>query len=209
MRLKDIDLKGKKAIFIDCDGTLGDTMPAHNMAYKLAFLLNDVPFDKVEHEKWAPYGGTVLMKETVVKKGYEEKVDDIIRDKQRLLDICLDKLMRHNEELIDFIINRPRETHAYVVTNGRRNSITKVLNNLGLTYHVDGLIPIELVREAKPSPEPYNYALVVTSLNLQENVAPDEVIVFEDNEIGVNSAKAAGIKDIVKVNTEDFTHEKI
>lgn len=106
--------------------------------------------------------------------------------------------MKPNKELIEFIKNNKSHIIVYVVSNGRRNSITNVLDTLGITYHIDGLITQETVKKAKPNPDPYLHALDVAGLK------PEDVVVFEDNEIGVESAKAAGITDIVKVDPTKF-----
>jgi HAD superfamily hydrolase (TIGR01509 family) len=194
----NLDLSNKKALLFDCDGTLADTMDAHNKAYELAFALNNVPFDIEEHKKWAPYGGNVLITETVVKKGYSHVAHEIVRDKQQLLPFCLKKYMRPNKELIEFIRDHSDDLDIIVVSNGRRNSITEILHQLGIFYHLIGLIAKEDYDFAKPNPQPYIIAMQ------EYNLKPEDVIVFEDNEIGVEAAKAAGIKDIVEVKTNEF-----
>ena len=198
MDYNTIDLTNKKALLVDCDNTLAETMSSHNEAYKLAFILNNVPFDLEEHKKWAPYGGSTLIEETVIKKGYGNLAGDIIKDKQSLLPICLKKFMKPNKELINLIKTRDSNIQVYIVSNGRRKSITEILNILGITYHVDGLITPELVKNAKPYPDLYLYAMELTDLK------PEDVLVFEDNEIGVSAAQKAGIVDIVKVDTSKF-----
>jgi HAD superfamily hydrolase (TIGR01509 family) len=195
--LQEYNINKKKALLFDVDGTLAQTMESHNKAYELAFSLNEVPFNMEEHKKWAPYGGKILMEETVVKKGYAEKVDDIIRDKQRLLQFTLEKYMEPNETLVQLIKDK-HETHLIgVVSNGRKRSIQQILDALGLTFYVHHLTTSDILGQAKPSPEAYNY----TMLMLQ--VKPEEVIVFEDNQIGFQAAEAAGIEAIVEVKYED------
>lgn len=194
----ELNLNNKKALLFDCDGTLADTMEAHNKAYELAFALNNVPFDMEEHKKWAPYGGNVLIAETVVKKGYGHIAHEIVRDKQLLLPICLKKFMRPNNELIKLIKEKHRLLDIIIVSNGRRNSISEILHQLGIFYYVTGLITKEDYDFAKPNPQPYIIAMKNYGLK------PNEVIVFEDNQIGIESAKAAGIKDIVEVKTDEF-----
>lgn len=186
-----LNLQGKKALLFDCDGTLADTMPAHNKAYEMAFHLNDVPFNLKEHEKWAPLGGDILMKETVIKKGFKNKVDSIIKDKQKLLPICLEKFMVPNSELIKLIKNT--DITVGVVSNGRRQSIRQILESLGILYHVSLIVTKEDYDFAKPSPQPYLIAMKKLS------VRPDEVMVFEDNSFGYEAALRADIKDIVMV----------
>ncbi|AEO93569.1 HAD-superfamily hydrolase [Bacillus phage G] len=192
-----LDLTNKKAFLIDCDNTLGETMSSHNKAYELAFALNNVPFNLEEHEKWAPYGGKTLIQETVVNKGFSHLADDIVKDKQKLLPICLKKFMKPNKILIDFI-KENKDLKFYVVSNGRRNSITEVLNILGITYFIDGLITPELVQNAKPHPDLYLKAMELAELK------PEDVVVFEDNEIGIEAATKAGVTDIVHVDTTKF-----
>lgn len=199
MSYKEIDLSKKKALLFDVDGTLGDTMPAHNKSYELAFALNNVPFNLEEHKKWAPFGGEVLISKTVVEKGYGDYAHKIVSDKQKLLPICLDKFMKPNEELINLIkYHNQEKLYLVAVSNGRRKSINEILLKLGIFFHMTTIITKEDYGFAKPNPQPYLVAM--EKLGLQ----PEEVIVFEDNEIGKESAATAGIKDIVVVNTSEF-----
>jgi HAD superfamily hydrolase (TIGR01509 family) len=193
-----INLKNKKALLFDVDGTLADTMHAHNKSYELAFILNDVPFDIEEHKKWAPYGGEILITKTVVEKGYGALAHQIVKDKARLLDVCLKRYMRPNTELVNFIKQNSKLYTMIAVSNGRLAGISQVLDLLGVSWHLAGIITKENYDFAKPNPQPYLVAL--SNFNLK----PDEVWAFEDNEIGYKSAWDAGIKDIWKVNTNEF-----
>jgi HAD superfamily hydrolase (TIGR01509 family) len=199
----NLNLKNKKALLFDVDGTIADTMPAHNKAYELAFHLNNVPFDIELHKTYAPFGGNVLMRETVEAIGYGAQAHQIIKDKQALLGFCLDRFMRPNTELINFIKQNVEKYYIAFVSNGRRTSIQQVLEKLGLLYYADYITTSDILGAAKPSPEAYNYTMLMLGVN------PDEVITFEDNEIGITAATRAKIKDIIKVNTEDFRFEKL
>lgn len=186
-----------KALLVDCDGTLADTMPAHDKAYELAFALNDVPFDRELHQAAAQYGGEILMKTTVIDKGYSKEVaDQIVSDKQKLLGVCLDKKMVINKELIDFIKRNEHGLYIIVVSNGRAKSINQILEKLNIFYHVSDRITKECYNQPKPSPQPYLLAMQKFGLN------PDEVFVLEDNHIGYSSAVDAGIKNVYYVETE-------
>lgn len=186
-------LEKKKALLFDCDNTLALTMNAHKKAYELAFNLHGVPFDEREFDTYAPLGGNKLMKTLVIDEGYAHLVKDIIKDKQRFLTPCLEKLMVPNEELIELIKKEGRNILIGVVSNGRKNSIEQVLIALGIRFYVHVLVTKEHVYHSKPYADPYYLAMEMLG------VKPEECIVFEDNEIGVASAKAAGIKDIVEV----------
>jgi HAD superfamily hydrolase (TIGR01509 family) len=111
--------------------------------------------------------------------------------------------MRPNTELINFIKQNVEKYYIAFVSNGRRTSIQQVLEKLGLLYYADYITTSDILGAAKPSPEAYNYTMLMLGVN------PDEVITFEDNEIGITAATRAKIKDIIKVNTEDFRFEKL
>jgi HAD superfamily hydrolase (TIGR01509 family) len=193
----NINLEGKKALFVDVDGTLADTMGAHDKAYELAFALNGVPFSLPSHKFFAPMGGDILMQKTVIEQRFSQEVaDKIVKDKQELLSICLRDFMRPNLELVKFI--KECELPTIIVSNGRKRSIVQILERLGLLWHVGGIICKEEYKNAKPHPDPY-----LVALELME-VEPHEVVVFEDNEVGITAAKAAGITDIVEVKTDEF-----
>lgn len=194
----NVNTKDKKALIFDCDGTLADTMPAHKMAYKFAFELNKVPYLEFELDEYLPLGGQEFTKIMLVDRGYEDKVDAIVRDKQLLLPPCIEKLMRPNKELIEFLKYEENEKYIAVVSNGRRKSIEHILRKLGVINFVDLLVTKEDTERAKPFPDPYLLALKLL------NYAPNEVIVFEDNTVGTTAAVWAGITDIVEVDTNGF-----
>lgn len=193
----NLNLENKKALLFDVDGTIADTMVSHNKAYELAFHLNNVPFDMELHKEYAPLGGKILMQKTVVEKGYGALEHQIIKDKQQLLGFCLNRFMRPNYDLIEFIKKNDNKMIAFV-SNGRRTSIQQVLEKLGLLYYADYITTSDILGQPKPSPEAYNYTMLMLG------VSPDEVIAFEDNEIGETAARLAKIKDVVKVNTNEF-----
>lgn len=184
-----MNLDGKKALIFDCDGTLADTMNAHKQAYKLACIANEHSFDSVIFDMYAPYGGDVLMEELAPYYLRET----VIKDKQKLLPYCLEKFMVPNLELISLIKHEYGKRKIIVVSNGRRASILKIIEELGIRKEVSMVFTKEDTVRAKPHPDPYLNALT------QFNLKPEEVVVFEDNEIGIESATTAGIKDIVEV----------
>ena len=59
------------------------------------------------------------------------------------------------------------------------------------------LVPADDVSRGKPDPEGYLRVLAA----LDRGLAPDDVVVFEDTEAGVTSAKAAGMRVIAVLGT--------
>jgi len=80
-----------------------------------------------------------------------------------------------------------------LVTANNKQLTKKILNKTGLLKYFEIIVTCEDVKHQKPEPDAYLKALK------ELNVSPENCIVFEDSEVGIRSAKAAGIKNIRKV----------
>ncbi|MFN2628838.1 MAG: HAD family hydrolase [Gaiellaceae bacterium] len=76
-----------------------------------------------------------------------------------------------------------------IVSGAARAEIEQVLEAAGLAPLFRGIVSSDDVIEGKPDPEGY-----LKALGLLEGVAAADVLVFEDTEAGVASAKAAGMR---------------
>ena len=87
--------------------------------------------------------------------------------------------------------------HVAVVSGAARPEIEPVIRAAGLADSVGTIVASEDVAEGKPHPAGYLRALALLDGGLQ---APD-VLVFEDTEAGVTSAKAAGMRCLAVLGT--------
>jgi len=76
-----------------------------------------------------------------------------------------------------------------IVSGAAREEIVPVVEAAGLAPLVGALVAADDVVEGKPHPEGYLRALEL----LGDGIRPAEVLVFEDTEVGVAAAKAAGM----------------
>jgi len=84
-----------------------------------------------------------------------------------------------------------------IVSSATRREIEPVLAGAGLTELVQVIVSVDDVAETKPSAAPYLRALEL----LGEGLRPEEVVVLEDTEAGVASAKAAGMRCVAVLGT--------
>jgi beta-phosphoglucomutase len=85
-----------------------------------------------------------------------------------------------------------------VVSGAARAEIEPVVEAAGLAPLLRGIVSADDVVEGKPHPEGYLKALA-----LLDGVAAAHVLVFEDTEAGIASAKAAGMRVFAKQGTLD------
>jgi beta-phosphoglucomutase len=84
-----------------------------------------------------------------------------------------------------------------VVSGAARAEIGPVLAAAGLDGRIAAIVPAEDVAEGKPSPDGYLRALDLLDAGLEAR----DVVVFEDTEAGVASAKAAGMLCVAVLGT--------
>jgi len=99
---------------------------------------------------------------------------------------------------------RRRSVKIGIVTNGNRSSALKLLERLGLEGKYEVLVTNEDVNNPKPHGEPYIRAMLALGVPSLESC-----IIFEDSEIGLQSARATGcsvyhVRDYKEVNTHFF-----
>jgi beta-phosphoglucomutase len=85
-----------------------------------------------------------------------------------------------------------------VVSGATRAEVEQVVEGAGLRDVIRTVVSSEDVVNGKPDPEGYQRALVLLDGG---RLAPAEVIVFEDTEAGVASAKAAGMRCLAVTGT--------
>src|SRR5206468_621911 len=90
------------------------------------------------------------------------------------------------EPVREAVLYAGERTAVAVVSSAVRVEIDTVLAAAGLADSVDAIVSIEDVANGKPSPEPYSRALALLG-------RPQGAIAFEDTEVGIASAQAAGL----------------
>jgi len=187
-----------QAYLYDCDGTLADTMPLHYQAWvaemfargvtldasKIVDLIHELagmPAEKVIAELNHRYGTKVD-----AHLAAEAKEERFVREYLHLVKPIL-PVFEH------LMANRDRAKIG-VVSGGRKSVVEKTLAVIGVLQYVEVIVASEDVVHGKPAPDPF--LLAAQKLN----VAPKDCLVFEDGELGIQSAKAAGM-DWVKIET--------
>jgi HAD superfamily hydrolase (TIGR01509 family) len=179
-----------KAFFFDLDGTLCDTDEANYLAYKKAFKtagfeLKRSDFDRVNGnraDKFMP----------VLIPGISEEEIAKIREQKAVFYARLMHKTKPNKELIDFM-NKMRPHHQMVlVTTAAEKNAHEVLKQNNLLQSFDKMIFGEYIARPKPAPDVYLLALKEVGLE------KDEVVVFEDSQVGIEAATKAGLQ-VIKV----------
>ncbi|OKP80713.1 hypothetical protein A3844_26895 [Paenibacillus helianthi] len=183
-----------KALLFDCDGTLADTIMAHEKAYQKVFKQNSLAFDKNLYYRMFSCGSLSMLKDMTGDK-YDTKVlRELIKQKNTIITEYLDRYMVPNFMLVQKI----KESfyghfNLGVVSNSSKISVSHIIERLGCRNVFDVILTKEDVVYLKPHPEIYLRASRLLK------VKPPECRVFEDSLVGIEAASKAEMKT-VKIN---------
>lgn len=178
-----------EAYLFDCDGTVVDSMPLHYVAWKRALSEWNCTFDE---QLFYALGGTPTREIVSLlnkQQGLEMPPDLVANRKEGLYFEQFSQLIAI-PEVVEHIENRFGKIPFAVVSGGTRESVAASLRAVKLLDKFDLLVCAGDYKRGKPDPE--GYLLAAKKLG----VAPRSCLVFEDTEMGIQAATAAGIASV-------------
>jgi HAD superfamily hydrolase (TIGR01509 family) len=178
-----------QAYLFDCDGTIADSMPLHYIAWKRALSERNCAFDEKLFYAW---GGRPIA-EIIATLNEDQKlsmpVETVAQRKEQLYIELLPQLTAVAEVLEHIEAQHGRIPFA-VVSGSTRESVVASLTTLNLLDRFDTLVCAGDYKKSKPDPE----CFLLAAANL--HVAPESCLVFEDTEMGIQAATAAGMASV-------------
>ena len=179
-----------QAYLFDMDGTIADSMPLHYLAWKQALAEYGCPlFPEPLFYSWGGMPVREIVATLNQRHGLNMPIEEVAHRKEGLYYDLLPKLTAVPEVLEQIEAAHKRIPFA-VVSGSTRESVTKSLEILNLLDKFDVLVCAGDYTKAKPDPEPF--LLAAQKLN----VAPASCLVFEDTEMGIQAATAAGMQSV-------------
>jgi HAD superfamily hydrolase (TIGR01509 family) len=175
-----------KAYLFDCDGTIADSMPLHYVAWKTALGEWGCDFDEQLFYAWGGMPVSEIIASLNARQGLAMPVARVAERKEELYYELLPQL-KAVPEVLEHIDASYGAIPFAVVSGSTRDSVTKSLEVLGILNKFETLVCAGEYANSKPHPEPF--------LNAAKNlgIAPQDCLVFEDTDMGIQSAKAAGM----------------
>jgi beta-phosphoglucomutase family hydrolase len=175
-----------KALIFDLDGTLADTMPVHFWAYKHILADYGIDFTPELFGTLAGVPAVDTIKKLNEQFGTQMDPEKIGHFKEAEYEKIMHK-MKPVEPVVDLVKKYHGKLPMAVGTGGYKRLAWKSLEILGLDNYFDILVSSEDVEHPKPHPD--------TFLKCAEllGVEPEYCQVFEDGNLGIQAAEAAGM----------------
>jgi HAD superfamily hydrolase (TIGR01509 family) len=178
-----------KAYLFDCDGTVADSMPLHYLAWKKALGECNCPFDEKLFYSW---GGVPPIEIVASLNRIHGLNMPVVETAERKENYYFDQLpqLKAVAEVIEHVDAQYGKIPFGIVSGSTRESVVNSLNTLGLLEKFDTIVASEDYKRSKPAPDAFLLAAERLS------VPPESCLVFEDADIGIQAATAAGMASI-------------
>ncbi len=178
-----------RAYLFDCDGTIVDSMPLHYNAWKKALAEWNCAFEEALFYSWGGRPVREIIAALNAQNGLSMPVDAVAKRKESLYIEQLPQLQAI-PEVVEHIDAQYGHIPFAVVSGSRRNSVVSSLSTLKLLDKFETLVCAEDYKNGKPAPD--GFLLAAERLGVQ----PEDCLVFEDTDLGIEAATAAGMASV-------------
>ena len=178
-----------RAYLFDCDGTIVDSMPLHYIAWKTSLAEYNCVYEEKLFYAWGGRPIREIIRLLNDMQGLNMPVDEVAEKKEILYHSLLPQL-KAIPEVIEHIDAQHGRIPFAVVSGSRRSSVVGSLTALGLLDKFDTLVCAEDYKCGKPAPDCFLMAAD------RLGVAPSDCLVFEDTDLGIEAATAAGMLSV-------------
>ncbi len=178
-----------EAYLFDCDGTIADSMPLHYRAWKKALGEWNCEFSEELFYSWGGMPIVEIIATLNERRGLNMPVEILSRRKESIYFELLPELKAVPEVLEHIEAQHGRIPFA-VVSGSTKESVTASLVALKLLDRFNAFVCAGDYEKSKPDPE----AFLLAAAKL--DVPPEACLVFEDTEMGIQAATAAGMASV-------------
>jgi len=181
------------ALIFDCDGTLTDSMPVHYVAWRQTLSKWGLSFPE---DRFYSLGGMPTEKIIRLLASEQNATLDAkrIADEKELAFLELIHLLEPIPAVIEVVRLFQSRVPMVVASGGFRDVITRQLLQIGCDGMFDDLVTAEDTERHKPEPDVFLEA----ARRVQAN--PARCLVYEDSDLGLQAARAAGM-DFIDIRT--------
>jgi beta-phosphoglucomutase len=182
-------------VIFDFNGTLSDDEPILCEIFMHLFAEHGKPLSAQEYfDHLAGHSDPEIVYRWLGRD--HPDVDAVIEERVRRYRAAVSDGSSISEAARESVRHAAGRVPVAIVSGAARAEIEPVVEAAGLTDCFRAIVSSDDVVRGKPDPEGY-----VNALPFLDGVAPADVLVFEDTEAGVQSAKAAGMRVFARRGT--------
>jgi beta-phosphoglucomutase-like phosphatase (HAD superfamily) len=177
------------AIIFDCDGTLTDSMPVHYQAWQRTMSRYGIDFPETRFYELAGVPTDRIIEQLANEQQVVVNASTAAVEKEAAF-LELLPMLEPIEVILEVAAHFRGRVPLAVASGGIRDVIVKQLEKIGCHDWFDAVVTAEDTARHKPFPD------VFLEAARQLHVAPSNCLVYEDADLGLQAASAAGMDAI-------------
>jgi beta-phosphoglucomutase family hydrolase len=178
-----------KAVLFDMDGVIAETEHLHIEAEKQTMLKYGVPITEDELHRYTGTTAKEMFTDLIARYKLDTTFEKIFNEKEKIMFEMLEMDIEPVKGVIELLHKlKEKRVKLAVASSSHRRLVQYILRKLEITELFDSIISAEDIAHGKPDPE------IFLKSAKRLKVDPAECLVVEDAELGVEAAKAAGMK---------------
>jgi HAD superfamily hydrolase (TIGR01509 family) len=178
-----------RAYLFDCDGTIAHSMPLHFLAWNKALARHNCPFPEDLFYAWGGRPVPEIIAQLNRDHDLSMNVEQVSDEKENLYLELLPQLTAI-PEVLEEIYRMHGKIPFAVVSGSPRDSVLRTLETLKIADLFEVLVCAGEYPRGKPAPDPF----LIAAEKL--GIPPADCLVFEDAELGIEAATAAGMQSV-------------
>jgi len=179
-----------RAYIFDCDGTVVDSMPLHYRAWKAALAEWNCDFPEDLFYSWGGKPVRNIIADLNQIYSLTMPIDPLAIRKEALYLAQLPSL-KAIPEVVEHITAQHGRIPLAVASGSRKDSVVGSLTTVGLLDKFETMVSAGDYIHPKPAPD--CFLLAAERLG----IAPKDCLVFEDTQLGIQAAIAAGMASVM------------
>lgn len=184
-----ITRKAYAAIIFDCDGTLTDSMPVHYLAWHSTLSRYGIEFPEARFYELAGVPTDRIIERLAAEQQVEVDARAVAGEKEAAF-LQLIHLLKPIDVVLEVAEHFRGRLPMAVASGGFRDVIVQQLERIGCADWFDAIVAAEDTERHKPFPD------VFLEAARRLGVEPTKCLVYEDADLGLEAARAAGMDAI-------------
>lgn len=193
----NLDVSKIKGLIFDLDGTLADTMPLHLEAWNEVGKPYGLQLSQEDHLRYAGMPTLHITELLAKQNGISLDARKFVEAKEILFSEVKLPQVKPIAPVAAFLYELQEKMPMAIGTGSTMDIATKLVQFLDVAKYVKTIVSADDVEKHKPAPD--------TFLACAERIgiSPENCLVFEDAQLGMEAAKAGGMQAINIMETSD------